>query len=318
MAHRPVTNKSVEQENRKVYHWWRQILTDFFLSCYKWKDFPFDSAIAYDVYNYMNETFLYGGCLGFTYVDLENMQIPICGQATATERATWYGGAIAYDIITYTESFRRSIDDVALCYNSPTRQPMITTIEIYADMLTKTMQAMKVNLYSQNTPAIIRAPEGQELTYANIFEEVAGHKPVVYGRDTAFNEEEKNFFYLTPAQYVADKLQLEIFNLLNMYFFQLGVSPLPFEKKAQIQREEINVTKQSLDLAGNSMLDSRKRFCDRINERFGLHTSVEMNFTGEFVRQQILNTINEYPGRVDVNDVLEQNGRMDIESEEHL
>ena len=304
MAHRPINNKSTENLNRQIYFWFRNKLIDYFLAAYDWEGFPFDKAIYPHVMRYMNKKLLYTGIIGFTYVD---DSFPIVGGCTEAAGKTWYGASYKYNITTETDTFTRSIDDMAICYNTPSKLPMINTINIYSDILTSIFLAMKVNYTSQNTPAILRAPSGKELTYSNAYEQIAGHKAVVYGRDDIFNEDDKPFFYLQPGQFVADKLWLEMTNMLNLFFFDLGAMPLPFEKKAQVQSVEVEITKQPVDISANTLLGGRKEFCERINQRYGLNTSVRITYTSEYARKQVEAMIAENPfNEVNYNEVLER------------
>lgn len=259
--HTPVKNKSVENENRSRFRWWRWKLAEWFLSVYKFDGLPFEESIYYDVERRLNMLLLETGAAALTYSDMVYRENPIIGEVSQNDAKTWYGGSNHYTITTYLGSVTRRYDEIAICYNTPARRPMFYTIDHYAELLSNIEGAFKVNLSSQNTPMIIRAPQGQEITYSNLFEQVAGHKPVVYGRDQLLDEDAKSMFYLQPSAYVADKLELQRHDVINDFFFDIGVTSKQIEKKAQLISDEINIDRESIAVVKNSYLDARRAFC---------------------------------------------------------
>lgn len=271
--HTRVTNKSVEAENRARFNWWRWKLAEYFLSAYKWEGLPFDDNIYGEVERRLNLILLETGKAGFCY----DGDYPIIGQVTASDAVTWWGGSYRYTITTCVGStVSKDKSQVAICYNTPLRRSMFYTIDHYAQTLVNIDRAFDVNITSQNTPIIIRSPKGQELTYSNIFEQIAGHKPVVYGRENTF-EEDTSPFWLQPGVYVADKLELQHHDILNDFFFEIGVTSKTVEKKAQLISDEINIDRESISLAKNSLLDCRQSFCDQMKRLFGFDVKCKLN-----------------------------------------
>lgn len=113
----------------------------------------------------------------------------VVGECVPSSNPTWYGGATKYQCQTFVKTTSKDISEVATLTASlsPITNYDIVSIDglcrHYAALLYECDRCINVNLKAQNTPAILNAPDGQELTFANLYEQVAGHKPVVYTRD---------------------------------------------------------------------------------------------------------------------------------------
>lgn len=278
------SNKKQQAQNEAVYTMFYERLHDFCLTFIKWKDLPFDDTIRAEVELYLNELLFRGQTAAFILVDPESGSapgyIPIIGAAVPSDAVTWYGGSYSYTITTQRDTLHAARDFVALCRPSPTRRSLLQVCAWYAMQLAQAEQSIKVNMIGQNTPVIIQAPPGQELTYANMFEQVAGYKPVVYGRENLLGDEKNALFayrYLQPAQYVADKLEMLKHDILNDFFNELGISAKSIEKRAQLISDELNIDFTSNSLAKNVYLDCRKNFCEEINRIYGFNVSCEYN-----------------------------------------
>lgn len=281
------TSKKTQIQNQEVFKLWFDRLHDICLTLFKWSGFPFEDLIGNEIYIYLNNLLFFGQTAAFGLADpetgffsRETGYIPIIGAAVPSDAMTWYGGSDRYTIQTKTDTFHGTRDNTAICFPTPCRRSLAEICGRYAMLLTQADMSTHVNMINQNTPAIISSPPGQELTYANMFEQVAGFKPVVYGREGILGNEKEGLFayrYLQPAQYVADKLEMLKHDLLNDFFNELGVSAKSIEKKAQLITDELNVDFTSNSLTKNIYLDQRQYFCDQIKAIYGLDVSVEYN-----------------------------------------
>lgn len=274
MAKRAVHNKDTTISNQLNFEWWRTKLVDFYMTLYKWHNLPFDKKDYRQVENYLNFLLLDGGTVGFTYIEGD---IPIIGHVVPCEGYNWFGGASKYTITNKVNSYIKDKNDIAIGFNSPSRHPMYYLIDHYAKLLSEIDGVEDVNLKTQHTPVILAVPHGQELSASNMYEQIAGHKPVVYGRDTLIGNNQKIVEHAEPSKYICDKLELLRGDILNSFYNDLGVAGKTAEKRAQLVTAEINAGKESVSVFKNIYLDSRKRFCDAINEIFDLKVSVEFN-----------------------------------------
>lgn len=280
------TNKKAQIQNQGVYILWFERLHDICLTLFKWENLPFDDILHNEISRYLNDILFYGQTAAFIKVHAGNNAadldgyIPIIGEAVPSSKLTWYGGSYRYSIKTKTLQFSGLRENTALCFPTPAGRSLFTVAARYATLLAQADQSIHVNMINQNTPAIIQSPPGQELTYANMFEQVAGFKPVVYGREGLLGNEKEGLFayrYLQPAQYVADKLEMLKHDLLNDFLNELGVSAKSIEKKAQLISDELNIDFTSNSLAKNIYLDQREDFCKQINKMYGENVKVTYN-----------------------------------------
>ncbi len=277
------SNRKQQVQNEAVYTMFFERLHDFCLTFIKWKNLPFDEAIRPEIELYLNEILYRGQTAAFYMADPETGKpgyVPIIGAAIPSDAVTWYGGSYHYTIQTMRETFSVSREYTALCLPSPSKRSLISMCAWYAMQLSQAEQSIRVNMINQNTPAIIQSPPGQELTYANMFEQVAGFKPVVYGRENLLGDDKNALFayrYLQPAQYVADKLEMLKHDLINDFFNEIGISAKSIEKRAQLISDELNIDFTSNSLAKNVFLDVRKNFCKEINRIYGLNVDCEYN-----------------------------------------
>ncbi len=288
MKHSYKSNKQ-QAQNQTSFALWLSRLHDVCLTVFKWKGLPYPDNIYKEVETYLNELLYKGRVVAFFEATevLENEflvdktgYIPIIAEATPSNAITWFGGCNDYQLQTKTSTFHAKRGDIALCHSTPANRSLAVIAAHYATILSQLDMSMRVNIINQNTPAIIQSPPGQELTYANMFEQVAGFKPVVYGREGLLGDEKNGLFayrFLQPAVYVSDKLEMLKHDLLNDFFNEIGISAKSIEKKAQLISDELNIDFSSNSVSKNIFLDVRKDFCKQINKLFGLNVDVEFN-----------------------------------------
>lgn len=259
--------------NRSRFTWWFEKLVDYYMTAYKWENLPFNEEDYYEIEMYFNSLLLESRCVGLAYVD---GYMPVIGSVVPLDGYNWWGGSNRYCLTTKIGSYTFNKGEIAICYNSPTKRPMLQTINHYAYLLSDLDGIIDVNLKNQNTPAVIRSPHGQELTYVNAYEQVAGHKPVVFGREDLLNDD-RTWYYPPKAEYICDKLELLKHDLLNDFFNELGITSKTVEKRAQLISDEVNIDRETISLSKNSFLDARERFAAAANKLFNLNIIVRQN-----------------------------------------
>lgn len=279
IAKKGYSSRKQQIQNETLYVLWFERLHDVCLAFCRWENLPFSESIRQDVGRYLNEMLFLGQPVGFA---LLNDYIPILGQAVASSGITWYGKSERYTITTHTgDAWTGPRSEMAICY--PTAGMGWSLYQLaahYAMLITQAEQSTKVNMINQNTPAIIQAPPGSELTYSNLFEQIAGYKPVVFGREGLLNDKNGELFayrYLQPAVYVADKLEMVKHDLLNDFYNALGITAKSIEKRAQLISDELNIDAMANSLTKNIFMDPRKSFCEEVNRITGGAMTVAYN-----------------------------------------
>lgn len=278
---RSFQSKKQQVKNERIYLMWYARLHDLCLSLFKWDGLPFPEKVNREIQIYLNEILFRGQRAGFAYVEPgPGLSVPVIGAVTPSDRITWWGGSNEYSLLTKTDTFRVTRDDLCICNNTPLSEPLNCVCEYTAELLYMCQQSMRVNLMHQNTPVIIQSPPGQELTYANMFEQIAGYKPIVYGREGLMGNEKDGIYayrYLQPAAYVSDKIEMLKHDILNDFFNLLGISAKTIEKRAQIISDELNSDYSANSLSKNLYMDCREAFCAEIKDRYDLDVKCSYN-----------------------------------------
>lgn len=287
MAKKPYRAGKQQADNQWLYNLWYERLRDACLTFIKWSGLPFEDIIQDDIALYLNEMLFEGRTVGLIKVTEDSHvadpvfgYIPVIGAVIPSDAMTWYGGSYSYTIQTKTDTFHATREAVALCRPSNAGRSLMNITARYARILTQIEASAELNVKHQNTPAIIQSPPGQELTYQNMYEQVAGYKPVVYGRTGLMGDEREGLFayrYLQPAVYVADKLEMLKHDVLNDFYNEIGVSAKSIEKKAQLISDELNIDYSSNSLSKNTFTDPREVFCKQVKEIYGDEISFEFN-----------------------------------------
>ena len=181
---------------------------------------------------------------------------------------------------------------------------------MYAIRLAEVQRTIDINMLAQKTPVTIICPENERVAFKNIYKQVTGNKPVIWGT-SALNMD--NYKVLdTKSPYVIDKLTLYKHDLWNEAMTFLGVNNANQDKKERLVESEVGANDEQIEQARFNMLDARKLACKKINEMFGLN--IDVKFRNDDVQKAYeLNEIYEmFPDLKDDN-VIEDKVGEDLE-----
>ena len=138
----------------------------------------------------------------------------------------------------------------------------------FAKRLYNLDRIIDVNANAQKTPVLILSDEKQRLTLKNVYMQMDGNAPVIFG-DKRLNIDGIKALK-TDAPYVADKvyqLKVQIWNEALTY---LGISNVNYQKKERMISDEV-LRNQGGTIANRySRLNARREACEQINKMFGL------------------------------------------------
>lgn len=281
---RNTKNQNVQAENVLAiglyYTFLRRIATD----CWKFEGLPFDDKdVCQHANNILNDTFVRGLQSGLW----KEGDFFVVGQIVGASPLTWYGGYTRYQCQTFVNSIQKDVSEV--CTLSATISPYsnydLVSIDgmchHFASLLYECDRIISVNLKGQNTPAILNAPEGQEVTMANLYEQIAGHKPVVFTRDMSPLKSQyddiRMLAYQTPAPFVGSNIEQLKSMLISDFMFMLGINNRTQNKSAQLTSPELMQDAPTLMVVRNSYQLARQNFCDQCKDKFGLDVTAEFN-----------------------------------------
>ena len=175
--------------------------------------------------------------------------------------------------------------------NNWDRVPTASTIELFALRLYEAERACDVNIKNQKFPLFIATDENQRLTFENMYSQVDGNRPVVFGDKNSGISYDSVKVLKTDAPFVADKLMEYKKQIWNEALQFLGIANLDVEKKERLITSESSKSNEVTNLNLMSYLAPRKQACKEFNEKYGFTgTDKEIDVR---VRSDLWNIIKE-------------------------
>lgn len=148
----------------------------------------------------------------------------------------------------------------------------------FAEKLWDLDRSISVNARAQKTPVLLQGSEQQRLTLLNLYKEVDGNSPVIFG--------DKNLdlngisAITTNAPFVADKLYQLKMAIWNEALTWLGISNINVQKKERLITDEVSRNSGGTIASRYSRLEARRQAVEKINSLFG--TNIEVNYREDF------------------------------------
>ena len=187
----------------------------------------------------------------------------------------------AYTVDPNHALMRYDATNSVICYNDNLGIPTFLTLDLYAKMLWQLERTIYLNVSQQKTPRIVKCTEKQRLSMKNLFLEVDGFMPVVWA--------DKNLDLTgvevldTTSPFVAKDLQIVKHQIWNEALTFLGIENTNTDKKERMVADEILGNMGDVEVQRFTGLNSRKQFCDEVNEMFGLGIGCEFR-SGMYIR----------------------------------
>lgn len=185
-----------------------------------------------------------------------------------------YGIPINRRAYSPTNKYQKQLTDKdsVIIYNNYLHTNSLREVKNFAMRLYNLDRVIDVNANAQKTPVVVLCGENQRLTMVNLFKEVDGNAPVVFGDN---NLDLKNITALsTGAPYVADKIYQLKTQIWNEALTYLGISNTNITKKERMITDEVVRNMGGVIASRYSRLDIRKKACEEINKMFGLNIDV--------------------------------------------
>lgn len=317
--HEPIRNEVIQFRNERQWLEIHARLYNVYLSMFKWTNLPYDENRWYMISQYIERMFAMGGRVAACMTngtDFDSVAAPnfadgslVFGNAAGTGGRNWYDEYEQYTITTALGSIIRDRKQIALVKTNPLAHPIINMIDYYADMLYHIERATLVNLKGQNTPLIIEVQQGQELTAANTYEQIAGYKPVVYGYKGLRVEDRNTYTYFPPAPYICDNLYELRRKTIAEFYTRIGVAAQIEAKRERLVAAEVSANDAMITKNLDQELYVRQELAKQVNELFGYNVEVEYDVSGaalatakaqlESSGEALLNLHDENNGNID-------------------
>lgn len=243
------------------------------LSVFKWTGLPESVNVRF-----LEQTlFDYGRALFFEDETLGFMALT----CTPSGKLNVYREPVSFQAYSVNYNKRYTTDDSVLIRNNYDMIPTRFTLELFARRLYEAERTIDVNIQAQKTPYIITCDDKQRLTFKNLYAQVKGNEPVIFGNKSISLSDID--VLKTEAQFVADKLIDYKHDVMNEALTFLGLNNANTDKRERLIMDEVTANDQMISTAARVMLQTRQEAADKINQRYGLHISVE--HTGQIERE---------------------------------
>lgn len=177
--------------------------------------------------------------------------------------------------------YNRTMDNKTECilmWNNKLRKSTYPVLMNFAIQLWDLDRTCYVNLRAQKTPVLVIAPEHDRLTMKNLYKEIDGNAPVIYGDKNLDFENIKAIN--TGAPFVADKVFEQKTKIWNEALTYLGISNINSVKKERLITDEVTRNLGGTITSRYSRLEMRQKACEEINKLFG--TDIWVEFKEDF------------------------------------
>ena len=256
MGRRKTFFEESAQDNNRTYGGYLQRLTELSMSMFEWQNLP-DTVDS----RFLELTLFNDGCAVFFYdEDLGYLTL----QCTINGQLNVYRIPInrrAYSVNGYQRQLNDK--DSVIIWNNYLHTNSILTVKNYAKRLYNLDRIIDVNANAQKTPVLVQGTEQQRLTLKNLYKEVDGNAPVIFGDKNLDLNSLKAI--QTGAPYVADKLYQLKTQLWNEALTYLGITNINAQKKERLISDEVIRSMGGVIASRYSRLQARREACEAIN-----------------------------------------------------
>ena len=139
-------------------------------------------------------------------------------------------------------------------------------------------RAIDINVYNNQTPLVIECTKEQEKTATELIKKWANQvKHLILNKSSGARAEDLFRSQDISAQWKADKMTEVMQYYKSEFFTMLGVNHIPYEKKANMLKDEVGSNSHILALTIDSMLDTLNECAKLVNEKF--NTEIHFEYT---------------------------------------
>lgn len=171
-------------------------------------------------------------------------------------------------------SYRRILnpDEYIIMYDNNGRYPLFLDITQYAERIALDTRTIDINILQQRTPRFWKTSSDKERSIRDIINNVDGLE------NTVLTYEDINLddiqLVLSPAPYVADKIDIQKEKLWNEFLRLIGIANMNFQKKERNIKDEVLASQGGTIASRYSRFEPRQKAIKLINEKFGTNINV--------------------------------------------
>lgn len=214
---------------------------------------------------YLNKTLLRKGAIAFFYDEVLEQLLAL--PFTNIGKLDVYGRPTTIEVFG-KNGYHRVLksDEYVIMYDNNGQYPLFIDICQYAERIALTTRTTDINISQQKTPRFWRTKQEKAQSVKEIINNVDGFENVVLTyEDINLDDTE---LVLSPAPYVADKLDLHKDKDWAEFLRLIGVSNLSFQKKERNIKDEIIAMQGGTVASRYSRFQPRQNAVEKINKKF--------------------------------------------------
>lgn len=215
--------------------------------------------------------FHYGKCVWFEDPELGLLCLPGDGiEPNIMEDPTRYR-------VTGFNYYREvKAEDCVVMENNKLREPTHPFIAYFTNQLYEVVRTRDTNVKTLKLPFIVATTDKEVLTAKKLLSEIEENAWAVVVDKKVINAEEVVKVLQTGVKpYTADLTDL-YHDILNEALTFLGINNANTDKKERLITSEADANNQLIESCSEMFLESRRRACEEINNKFGVNISVKL------------------------------------------
>lgn len=238
------------------------------LNMFEWKGLDEYNIQERHLENYLFDN---GHCLFFE----DKLNGFMCLPAYGTGKQNVYGEFLRYRATGFNYEYEVNAEKSVLIENNKLRIPTNKAVYYFVEQLYELKRTMDINVRQLKMPVIFSATDKNALTVKKIQDEIDKNNWCIVA-DSSLGVEEIVKAIQTGVKPITAELTDRYNAVMNEALTYFGINNANTDKRERLITDEANANNQFIDCCAQMFLESRKRACEEINEKFGLNISVEL------------------------------------------
>lgn len=252
--------------NYKTYLMYRRQLLTLAENVFSFKNLP-----TYIDVSYVNMQLVNTGSIAFFYDNvLGLLALPYVNQGNFDV----YGRPTKIRVYSNT-NYQRVLKqgEFVIMYDNNGHYPLLYDVLQYAERLALNTRTSDINISQQKTPRFWKTTANKLKSVQDKINNVDAFAETVIDYDNLLIDDTS--LVLSPAPFVADKIDEHQDKIWNEFLRLIGVSNLQYQKKERNITDEINAMQGGTIASRFSRFEPRKRAVEEINNKFNYNIEVE-------------------------------------------
>ena len=252
--------------NYKTYLMYRRQLLTLAENVFSFKNLP-----TYIDVSYVNMQLVNTGSIAFFVDDILGLlALPYVNQGNLDV----YGRPTKIRVHSNTNYYKTlNQGEFVIMYDNNGHYPLLYDVLQYAERLALNTRTSDINISQQKTPRFWKTTANKLKSVQDKINNVDAFAETVIDYDNLLIDDTS--MVLSPAPFVADKIDQHQEKIWNEFLRLIGVSNLQYQKKERNITDEINAMQGGTIASRFSRFEPRKRAIEEINNKFNYNIEVE-------------------------------------------